>query len=332
MEQPAIDENLVRKYLLGQLPKRELERFEVGLLRDDQYYETLTALEDEVEDELIDQYLNGELTDPEREYFERIFLKIPERAHKLKIIKALKEQAAGTPELVHAVTEPAILRPAYPNARWSPLAAVFQNPIVGLSMAAALLLTMLCCLWLVIRSNRLENQVRYARSQGQSDPALKEQLDQMGKNNEELTAKLRASEEQRASLEQDLATLKERGSQTPASTVASVILFSSRRSSGQGVSTLHLTPGATEARLTLNVEDVDPKDYKRFRALVKKRSGAEVWRSENVKLQTRGTRALTTLTLPIKSLTEGEYTVDLDGETNDNQLEPVGIYSFRVAK
>jgi hypothetical protein len=313
MEQPGLDENLVRKYLLGQLPKRELERFEAGLLLDDQYYETLTALEDEVEDELIDEYLNGELTDPEREHFERIFLKIPERAHKLKVIKALKEQAVGTPEPVYAV-------------KWTPLAAVFQNPIVGLSMAAALLLAMLCCLWLAIRSNRLENQLRFAQSQGQSeDAALKQQLDQMGKNNEELTAKLRASEEQ-------LAALKERGTQTPTSTFASVILFSSRRSGSQGISTLHLTPGTTEARLTLNVEDVDPKDYKRFRAVVKKRSGAEVWRSENVRLQTRGTRARTTLTLPIKSLPEGEYTVDLDGETNDNQFEPVALYSFRVAK
>lgn len=332
MEQPAINEHLVRKYLLGQLPERERERLEVGLLRDDQYYESLAALEDEVEDELIDQYLDGELTEPEREHFERVFLKVPERAHKLKVIKDLKERApVRTPEPVRSDARAKSFTTPRSNAPWNPLVAIFQNPMVGFSMAAALLVAMLCCLWLVINSNRLQEQLRYAQSQGQADPVLKEQLEQLRKSNEELTAQLRTSEERLANLEQQQ---KDRQNQSPNPTFASVILSPSLRGSGgQSVSTLNLTSGATRARLTLNVQDVDPKDYKRFRALVKKTSGAEVWRSENVKLQGRGTGARTTLTLPIERITAGEYTVDLEGVTPDNQSEPLGLYFFRaVAK
>jgi hypothetical protein len=85
MKQPAINEQLVRRYLLDALPKRERERVDVGLLTDDRYYEALTTLESEVEDELIDQYLDGELTGTELENFERLFLNSPERAHKLKV-------------------------------------------------------------------------------------------------------------------------------------------------------------------------------------------------------------------------------------------------------
>jgi anti-sigma-K factor RskA len=66
MEQSAINETLVRQYLLGLLSEDEHERLEMSLLTDDRIYETLTALEDEVEDELIDQYLAAVDPEPQR--------------------------------------------------------------------------------------------------------------------------------------------------------------------------------------------------------------------------------------------------------------------------
>src|ERR1044072_118540 len=120
MEHPVINEQLVRRYLLGDLPRRERERLEAGLLRDDQYYQTLTALEEEIEDELIDQYLDDELTETERENFERVFLNTPERTHKLKVIEDLK--IAAHKKMVKP-------DPSFNN--WIPAVAIFQNPIVG---------------------------------------------------------------------------------------------------------------------------------------------------------------------------------------------------------
>src|SRR2546423_1418154 len=95
MEQPAINEQVVKKYLLGELAEREREQIEERLLTDDSFYATLTALEDEVEDELIEQYLDGELTPPQREHFERVLLHTPERAEKLRLLKDLKEMTVS---------------------------------------------------------------------------------------------------------------------------------------------------------------------------------------------------------------------------------------------
>jgi hypothetical protein len=338
MRQPAINEQLVRRYLLDDLPKRERERLEVGLLTDDRYYETLTTLEGEVEDELIEEYLDGELTGTERENFERVFLNSPERAYKLKAIRDLKEHAAteAEPEAPQRV-----LKTDPPYRRWIAAVGIFQNPLFGLSTAAALILALVFCASLWMRASRLETQLMEASTQHPTDSVLKEQVEQLSRRNEELAARLQRSEEQRVAAEQQVAALKrgagqevvppDNDSQPAHGTVASVILTSSMRSNGSGnVPTLTLRTGVTIARLVVNVERIDPADYKRFRAVVQKQGGPEVWRSEDVKLRSRGNNARVVLNISAEKLTEGQYVGALDGITLDEQTEPIGRYIFRV--
>jgi hypothetical protein len=339
MKQPAINEQLVRRYLLDDLPKRERERLEVGLLTDDRYYETLTTLEGEVEDELIEEYLDGELTVTERENFERVFLNSPERAHKLKVIKDLKDQA--TPEIEPEAPGQRIVKTEPPYRRWIPAISIFQNPLFGFSTSAALVLALIFCAGLWMRSSRLETQLMEARNQ--HDPVLREQVEQLNRRNEELTARLQRSEEQRAAAEQQVAELKGgqgqevvQPDQTPqpsGGTIASVILTSSLRSNGsRPIPTLTLRTGVTVARLVVNIERIDPTDYKRFRVIVQRQSGEEVWRSEDVKLRPRGNNARAVLNISAKKLTEGQYVGALDGIRLDEQTEPIGRYVFRVQR
>lgn len=330
MEEPAINENFVRRYLLGLLPEDERERLEIRILTDDRIYETLATLEDEVEDELIDQYLDDELTEPESEKFERIFLKTPERAQKFKLIKDLKDHVVVP---AHAETSVPPL-PTYTRSKWIPAIGVFQNPLFGLATAAALTLVMLCCIWLWMRVNSLDAQLRQAQAEHATDNILKEQVEQLRRRNEELTANLQRSEDQRTTLEQDLASLKSGdGSPNKLSpselTFASVVLSPNLRSTDQTVKTLSLPPSVTRARLILNVEQINPKDYKSLRAVVKKQAGPEIWRS-NVNLQLRGNNAREILTIPAERLMEGRYTVELEGITTDGQTELVGLYLFQV--
>jgi len=331
MEQPALNEDLVRRYILGELPERERERLEVGLLTDDRYYETLTALEDEVEDDLIDQYLDGELTEQEREKFEQAFRNTPERAHKLKVLEDLKEHAVRRKIPIRKISK---ADPSYGD--WLPAIAIFQNPLFGLSSAAALTLALLCCVWFWMRANNLEAQLRQARAD-QSDTSLGEKVKELEKRNEQLTSELELSK-------QEIASLKGQDTQKPPpqdtnprpddhSFYASVILSSSLRSDSGNENILTLRPQNTEARLTINVDRVDPKDYKRFRAIVKKQGGSEVWRSDNAELQPRGQNARTLLKVPAKRLTtEGLYVAELEGLTSGDQFDPLGTYVFRVVR
>jgi hypothetical protein len=78
------------KYLLGQAGLEESSSFEERLITEKDFYDELTI----AEDELIDQYLDGDLTGVEREQFESHFLFSPERRQKVRFGSALLKTAA----------------------------------------------------------------------------------------------------------------------------------------------------------------------------------------------------------------------------------------------
>ena len=97
------DESTLRHYLLGQLSQDDQQAFEQQLMVDDGAFETLMA----IEDELVDEYLNGELSGQDRTSFETHFLATPERQEKLrfggsfkKFVSAHDEQKSFAPRRV----------------------------------------------------------------------------------------------------------------------------------------------------------------------------------------------------------------------------------------
>jgi len=83
--QSTVNENQVRKYLLGSLPEDERDHFEETLICDPEVLEYLEALEGE----LIDDYLSENLRPEDRQRFETYFLATPARREQYRIHKAL---------------------------------------------------------------------------------------------------------------------------------------------------------------------------------------------------------------------------------------------------
>lgn len=79
-------QNSIRKYLLNQLSSSKQQSIELELLSDEAFAEEL----ENVEDELIDEYIKGELSRKEHVNFERYFLAHETRRHKLCAAEALK--------------------------------------------------------------------------------------------------------------------------------------------------------------------------------------------------------------------------------------------------
>ncbi len=86
------EENLVKRYLLGEADEREQQQIEERLLTEDAYAESLLL----IEDELIDDYARRLLSAHDRELFELNFLTTPKRLQKLTIAQSL---------VLHAATE-----------------------------------------------------------------------------------------------------------------------------------------------------------------------------------------------------------------------------------
>jgi hypothetical protein len=123
-EDPPSDEILVR-YLLGQLSEHDQTQLEEEYFSDDGTFEHLSALEDE----LIDRYARGELPGVERERFEKKFLQSPEQRKRIEFARSLMLRLPGTP-----ATAPVHLFPEKARA-WRPHWAM---PRLAVLMPAAL--------------------------------------------------------------------------------------------------------------------------------------------------------------------------------------------------
>ncbi len=76
--------NTIKHYLLGMLDAEEQQRIEEHLISDRDFFEQVMI----VEDELIDEFLDGSLSEKER--FVTHFLASPEQRRKLKRVQAIK--------------------------------------------------------------------------------------------------------------------------------------------------------------------------------------------------------------------------------------------------
>lgn len=133
MEPRVEEQNILRQYLLGDLPAESRRSLEERLMTDEGFYEELLM----AEDDLMDQYLDGTLTGLTREVFEGRFLAVSEGRRKLRFASALREYvaAAEQPE-----PEPEEAGPV-PPARGRLLRLLFpERPALGWALAAALLM------------------------------------------------------------------------------------------------------------------------------------------------------------------------------------------------
>src|ERR1051325_11469042 len=114
------DEKTIRQYLLGELDEAEMSVFEERLMTDDELFEMLRV----VEDELIDEAAAGELSAAERARFEQYFLATPDRRARLELSRALYDHPRHKDTLIAKITR-FLRRP---------------SPRVYLGVAAAILL------------------------------------------------------------------------------------------------------------------------------------------------------------------------------------------------
>jgi hypothetical protein len=141
----------MRRYLLGLLTQEQVAQLEEQLLIDGELYEELLI----AEDELIDQFLSGEISEPEREAAEVHFLRAPGRQEQLLFASALKQYLATNAPLVVdgarlETTDES--RSGQRQKKTSLFSRLFpRNPALAVSLAAALVLIIVGAIWLASR-------------------------------------------------------------------------------------------------------------------------------------------------------------------------------------
>ena len=131
MNANTTDDDVLRGYLLGSLAQESREGVEKRLFSDDRIFWEHLCL---VEEELIDDYVRGELDGEESERFERHFLCTDERRAKLEFARALKAHV----EQHELATQ---------RRTWDWLRGPVAAPAWAVAMAAMLLLALPAAVW-----------------------------------------------------------------------------------------------------------------------------------------------------------------------------------------
>jgi hypothetical protein len=134
MKEADTEERMLRQYLLGQLAEDKQEYVEERFITDRDFKERALI----AEDELVQDYLSGELSERERTLFLGHFLSTPEQLQKLRIANSLKKHLA-TEMPLHPTKPGGEVRP--PGIRESAVRnkPFWRNPLVFVPVSLTLL-------------------------------------------------------------------------------------------------------------------------------------------------------------------------------------------------
>jgi hypothetical protein len=215
---PQPDDETIVRYLLNDLPKSEQAEFEESYCSDQRLFERARS----VEDELIEDYVNGELSGRELLQFKQHFLATPARRERVAFARDLRRAMAldsVEEESDFADAEPEapapVIRPE-PVSWWDSWRDLWRGRALafGVAMATVLLVT-LGGVWHFVSIERLRQQSRDQLNQAQSAQAALEQQKQatvkQRERSDQLAEGLEQERKRLESLNTEVARQRERG-------------------------------------------------------------------------------------------------------------------------
>lgn len=313
------NEKLIVQYLLGELPEKECVEIEDRAFEDEQYMQEIL----DVESDLIDEYVRGEVPVARRRVFEEHFLASSERRRKLEFARALAEAQKPAP-IVIVDTE----------VRTNPIAAFFRSltPVNGFAFATVLLLMFVGAAWLIRDSIKLRaelNQLR-AERQTQEDERLKleEQLASERRKIDDLLASAGKDQQQKqAEVPPEISQPKP--VQPARSSVLALNLLPGLSRSNNTAPGILLTPGAKALALSVGIDVQDV--FERYRVEVRSPTGQQVWSRSNVRARVSRSSRTISVSIPANVLRSGRYEVLVQGSEAGSNVD-LGFYYFEVKK
>jgi len=312
------DEQLLTRYLLGALSGEEAQRLDEQSVTDDEFAWCLDA----VEHDLVDAYVNNELSGETLERFKNFYLSSARRLGKVEFSQTLL-RFAEKPALADI---PAGAKRATPGSRRldKPLDArvpvrSFGTPHWGLQMglASASLLMLFAAAFLFVENGRLQKQIAQAYSQQMA-------LEQRAHKLENELDEQRSTD---TKLQTELEKLSESTPAARALKTIAVLLLPQTRGFSQ-VTTVSILPATDRVTLRLQLESDDFPIY--WAALKDPASGHNVWSGGDLKARSEGQKRVVSLSVPATVLKQQNYSVELTGVPAQGASEILSSYAFKA--
>jgi hypothetical protein len=322
-----LQENRMRRYLLGDLPEAEAASVEQAYFADDQKFEQMW----EIESNLVEGYVRGRLPSNVREKFEGHYLASPVHRQRVAVARNLIEMAARSSAVATLSAQKVTLQSRlFEMLRFSP--AKWR-----LAATAAVLLLAAGSLRLIIDRVHWRNEMAQLRAESEvlrsREQALADQIAAAQGKSDELLAELERLRAERNGVEQQPAQpateqIAPRGP-APRQTVFSALL-----------SPVHIRGGGNPHLLTIPLKtDVvrlrmktDREDTRRYQVSVRGTEGGQVWRQRAIKPHLDGANAVITVHVPGDRLEFGDYILTLSAATSTGTREEIYSYFFRIIR
>ncbi|MCM3870958.1 MAG: hypothetical protein ND895_09740 [Pyrinomonadaceae bacterium] len=346
MNNPAANNEKIVKYLLGSLPEAETESFDEMSITDGEFAVALSA----AEKDLIDAYVQGELTGATLNDFRSNFLASPFRRGKLDFAEALEAHAKRhQPALSETAGEELLAERPTEKKRpgWFAGKGFFTTPRLAWQwgFAVAAIAFLVAGSWLWSENMRLRQQISQSQGHpeapGTRESELQKELEQqreaIAKTEMELTRlreereRLAAELKQQAPESQVAAGERSAPNQQPSPrgvNIASFILTPQMRGLQQ-VPVISIPVDTDRVSLQLELEPDDFRDYRVV--LIDQITNRNIWSSSKIKA-TASDRKTLKVNLPASLLGPNAYVLRVTGVSTGNESEIVGDYRFRVVK
>ena len=326
----TIDEKQIVGYLLGKLSDSEKTEVEIRFLKDADFLETSRALEDD----LIDDYINNELSEADYQLFEKVCFASPARQEKVAFARKLAGLFPPPPPAIKPSTT------STNDLSWPRLKQfLLPQPALRFAIPVLLLAMAIAVVWFYM--GRRHAQTELARIQQQQrevqqreDEWRKQSVDERSRN-DELQKEIAREREQRQRDLEALERLKReqelgRESETQGSAIASFVLGPGF-TRGSDEPTRFVVPKSLQTvRLQLDLQAGET--HKSYRAELRTTGGNVVWSRDLLRAQTIGGGRSVVLQLPGTLLNSGEYELTLRAPIGNSSFEDIGYYYFSVLR
>jgi len=273
-----------------------------------------------VEDDLIDAYTHGELSQSRRTGFEEHFLRSPERQARVGFAKAWLAYVLRQSKAARAAPEPRRRRPFFGFLR-------FASWPVALRVAAAVLV-ILAGVWLVAETLRLRNRVEQAELQRaeieRNQRQLEQQMDEERRRSQELSTQLEHERNSR-----DLQTTTELSTEQLPPGIISLILTPGLVRGTGDAKRLIITPEVRQVRLQVKFAR---GDYESYGVVIRTVEGRAIWSKSGLKAKSKGPGKVVTFQAPAGMFATEDYILTLSGLNGAGLAEDLFEYPFSVSK
>jgi adenylate kinase family enzyme len=347
MSKQLYDDQTLTQYLLGALSEAETERVDELSLTDDEVAEALQM----VEQDLVDAYVQDELTAAAHAQFKSYYLASPRRREKVAFAQAFQAQAlkSPAPQASGAQTEVvAEIAPQRKSRSWFSVWRGFNasRPAWQWGAAVAALALLIAGSWLLFEHMRPRQQTaqtqtpRAAPEQREQDlqkelenrqTASAQSAEERARVERERLAQERTQHEQQRTADEQPAAAQQRAarqqqSSSSASRVAFFVLVPQMRGASQ-TQTISIPSQTAYVAMRLNLE---PNEFSTYRVdLLDETGGQTLWRSSQLKAHAAGGGQVLNLSFRARLLKpQTRYVLRVTG----GATEIVDDYPFRVVK